>query len=361
MVQAKRYVFDCVIGLLVLVLCTALLNWWQDPAGAFSDDNVYESTAKALCEGKGLVISGNYDERAFIKSVVWQGDNDYDVVVLGSSRVMSIGDESVSKFGALRSLAVSGAALEDDVAIWHCYKKKMSSVPKVVIIDGAPWLFNKNSEETRWKNKLALDYVEALHDMGFSVVEADDYNRYKTLFSMMYTKESLKKLCTNKESVPIEIWDETENSYEDKQILHSDGSRIYSQKTLQGDADASARAYISGKVYHVEEYNNLDTERQKIFEKLVKDIQSKGTTVVIFLPPYHPIVYDYLKKEAKYSNVFAAERWYRSFAAENGVVIIGGYNPSSIGLDDKAFFDGMHMRRGAQGEYVKKALMNLNL
>ena len=66
MVQAKRYVFDCVIGLLVLVLCTALLNWWQDPAGAFSDDNVYESTAKALCEGKGLVISGNYDERAFI-------------------------------------------------------------------------------------------------------------------------------------------------------------------------------------------------------------------------------------------------------------------------------------------------------
>ncbi|WP_462332126.1 hypothetical protein, partial [Schwartzia sp. (in: firmicutes)] len=63
----------------------------------------------------------------------------------------------------------------------------------------------------------------------------------------------------------------------------------------------------------------------------------------------------------KYSNVFAAERWYRNFAAANGIVIIGGYNPSSIGLDNKAFFDGMHMRRGAQSEYVQKALTELNL
>ena len=354
MIDSKKYVFRCVAVVGVLIVCIVGLNWWQDPAGIFGNKNTYDGVAKASCEGKSLVVSGNYNERMFTKSVIECGSNDYDVLVLGSSRVMSIGEEYVNPHMKLRSLAVSGAVLEDDIAIWHNYLEHMATPPKIVIIDGAPWLFNSNSGETRWTPILAEDYRAGLNELGIDEeLDDDSLSRYRSLLSMKYTRESCKKIIHP--APPLDIWEKPDKS-EDSMIICGDGSRIYDRKTLSGDSDMMAKTYIKGDIYHVEGYEELDGKKQEIFTGFVKSIQSKGIKVVIFLSPYHPLVYDYLKQQDKYKNVFIAEQWFKDFAITNNVTLIGSYNPADMHLTGKDFFDGMHMQRESQGGYLRHTL-----
>lgn len=354
MINDKKYVFCCVGISLTIILSVALFNWWRDPVGIFGNDTTYEEMSKANCEGKSLVMSGNFNERLFVKNVIRNGTNDYDVIVLGSSRAMGIGEDGMPDDLRLRNFAVSGAVQEDDIAIWHCYTQKMEKLPKMLIIGVDPWLFNINNGESRWKNAFALEYSDGMRDLGLNCAVDNDYTQFSSLISIQYTKESLMKFF--KKDQTLAIWESQEKNDEERQIKYGDGSIAYSRKFYRENADESAKNYIKGKVYHLEDYDKLAENETDVFSAFVESMQSNGVQVIFFLPPYHPLVYDYLSKEQKYKCVLEAEQWYRDFASKKGITVIGGYNPASMGLTGKDFLDGMHTKRESVNEYLKMAL-----
>ena len=354
MINDKRYVLSCIWIGLTIIICVALFNWWQDPAGIFGNNTTYKEMAKANCDGKSLVMSGNFNERLFVKNVISYGANDYDVIVLGSSRAMGIGEEGVPNDLRLRNFAVSGAALEDDIAIWHSYTQNMEKLPKMLIIGVDPWIFNANNGETRWKNAFAVEYANAIRNLGFEYTLDNDYTQFSSLLSIQYTKESLMKMVKNNQT--LAVWESQEKNDEERQLKYSDGSIAYSRKFYREDANELAKNYIKDKVYQVEDFYTLAETKTETFSAFIEQMHSKGVQVVFFLPPYHPLVYDYLNEKEKYKCVFEAEKWYRDFAATNGITVIGSYNPASMGFTEKDFLDGMHTKREPVNEYLKMAL-----
>lgn len=354
MLNEKRYVCLC-IGIVAFVMsCIAGFNCWQDPADIFVGERRYMPMTKELHAGKSLVVASNYNERLFRKCVIATGSNDYAVVVLGSSRIMTIGEDCLPNAGRLINLGVSGGVLEDDMALWHCYQKNMKDKPKMIIIGIDPWLLNRHNEEIRWQKHLTDDYVAAAHELGFSRKVKANNEGYAQLVSKKYTQESWKK-WRNKIQ-PLEVWTQAENSDEKRTLIYPDGSLEYGRSVYKVDSDDAARKYVEGKVYYIENYKGLDNEWQMEFIAFVQSLQQQGIKVVFYFPPYHPIVYEYLSQTEKYECVFLAEDWFRKFARKNNIDIIGSYNPVNMGLDGTAFFDGMHLKRYALKEFMRKCV-----
>lgn len=340
----KRYVFECIGIVITLIFCIIIFNYWQDSADIFSNEKIYRSEAIASCSGESLIVSGNYNERLFIKSVLKYGINDYDVLVFGSSRAMFIGEKEMPVKLHLRNLAVSGGSLYDDIAIWHAYVENEKKTPQMVVIGVDPWIFNHNNGETRWKETLFDEYAAAMKNWGLTQQEKRNFDIYKSLLSISYTRESIKKLFTDMQ--PLAVLENQESVTDGKQIMYADGSHEYSKSDEYGTgSEEKAKKYIGGKVYQLEEYDVLDDKLKNDFSVFIKNIQDRGIKVVFFLPPYHPIVYEYLSREAKYRKVLEAEQWFKDYARENGIVVVGSYDPKAIGLDGDAFIDGMHMKR----------------
>ncbi len=59
--------------------------------------------------------------------------------------------------------------------------------------------------------------------------------------------------------------------------------------------------------------------------------------------PYHPLVYDYIKNTPKYSVVKDVESYINKYAIENGIDVIGSYDPTYLKLESENFYDGMHL------------------
>lgn len=139
-------------------------------------------------------------------------------------------------------------------------------------------------------------------------------------------------------------------------IRYTDGSIEYNldfrDRSVQ-EADEDARMYVSGAIYQIENYNELSRENCLLLEKMVEYLQTKETEVIFYLPPYHPIVYDYIKRNKDYEMVLEAETYFRSLAKEKGIDIYGSYDPGRMDCTEDDFLDGMHMRRRDEGKAWK--------
>ena len=66
---------------------------------------------------------------------------------------------------------------------------------------------------------------------------------------------------------------------------------------------------------------------------------------MFLLVPYHPYVYEYLSNSNEYKIVLNVESYFRAVSAKNNIPLFGSYNPKTCGLDEKDFYDEMHLKR----------------
>ena len=128
-------------------------------------------------------------------------------------------------------------------------------------------------------------------------------------------------------------------------MICPDGTHIPSAEARAKDAEPLARKYISGNVYSLGKYEELDVALQTEIKAFISYLQAQGIEVVLYLTPYHPLVYSYLRDSEKYKIVLDAEKYFREVAAEYELTIVGSYDPERCGLSNEDFLDGMHMRR----------------
>ena len=127
----------------------ALVNYLVDPGHIYSSsyiEDVVEGARRGLC----VTNVGNMDERIFKKKLieVYKG-KEFDFLVIGSSRVMTISEDCLNG-GTLLNLGVSGSKLEDMIALCQiCKENEVTNIE--TLKKGAKYIEKQNgrTEELR--------------------------------------------------------------------------------------------------------------------------------------------------------------------------------------------------------------------
>jgi hypothetical protein len=342
MKEGKRFISIFMAATMSLLLSIAIFNYSMDPLSVFSESANKSSEyklAKLLTEHANI-ISTNMDERKFIKARVNLEPVEFNpnIIIVGSSRVMQIGNHILNK--NIFNLGVSGATIEDEVAILDIATKKFN--PNILSIGVDPWIFNEASGQTRWQT-LSKEYEQALSNLD---IDSNDKNitkkkNYEQLIGYAYTKESFsyfyKKFISRNKNEIIEYID-SDQPLADKDIIRRDGSRVYNLKYATQNEDLIIRDSKTWINYSMESYYYSD-KREEIFEAILEKY-NQHYEIILFKTPYHPSAYKAFIEN--YSILLEIENKLKSIAKEKNVRIIGSYNPDDVGCLGSEFYDGAH-------------------
>jgi Acyltransferase family len=296
-----------------------------------------ESKAAIELASADAVYSPNMDERVFINSRIHVETMRPDTIVLGSSRIMQVGEHNYSH--KVLNLGVSGASVEDDLTIAYLATRKFT--PTTLIISADPWLFNKNSGQTRWKSLLG-DYADALSFINIPVTgkststEAGKAPPFLKIYSSIYTAINNQALVAGNDAS------------ETRDKIRRDGSRVYNTEYSQRSQQEIASEFQNLLYYAMNDYEFSSDSYEK-FARFI-DVFSKKYTIVLILSPYHPKLYARIKTERPI--YLEIESFFRDFSNTHNVTIIGSYDPERVDCQETEFYDGMHPKDSCLGKIL---------
>lgn len=335
-----------IISLPVLILLFTV-NYFGD-AGKIFDSEYEKEMAEILMNGSYVTNISNYDERVFQKELINRMNNAPEILILGSSRTMLINSTYFPNQTFFNN-SVSGASIEDLIALFQIYKER-NILPRKLIIGIDPWLLNENNGQTRWKS-LEYFYNKYNKKADFSLAKNSSY-KYSELFSLSYFQASIKALpkLFSGTSEPIA----TQEKYNETNTKLSDGSLVYRadyRNATQNVINSKIDGYIAGNIYSIENFETISDDIWTEFQDFIATLRKEHISIEFFLSPYAPIVYDKIAKE--YSNVLQTESLIINFANDKGIKVNGSFNPYNLQFDETYFYDGMHCKEKGIQEILK--------
>lgn len=338
------------IGIIILIISIiSVFNYKIDSLGLFGNSNYLSHAAKTLANGKMIAGLKDYDDRLFQELIIKNLQVKNDVIAIGSSRIMQLRkrfflEDRINFFNH----SVSGASLEDYIAIVGAYELIHGYLPSTVVLGIDPWVFNKYSGQNRWKtlSKYYNYEIEKIYNKKQNTTGNINTTKWKQLINYDYTISNIKffkTLLKNKDKT-FYITDTIDI---DDSIKEVDGSIHYPYKSRNPNYDEvkkTAISYTKGEVYSLTKYTTLSN--RELFEDFIKYLQSKKVNVILFLPPYNPITYDLLIANEKYKYIQKAEQYLFTHASKQNITVKGSFNPHKYSFTNKDFFDGMHGHDG---------------
>lgn len=335
----KKFILKLIMALAPILLFVISVNYFGDAAKLFSKD--YEKKiADQIIEGKNVTNINNYNERLLNKYLINNSLFCPDILVIGSSRVMLL-NTSDFKEQTFFNNGVSGASIQDLLAIYEMYEQK-KCLPKKIIIGLDPWTLNINNGQSRWMtlNQEYFILYNQLTNKNIVTEEEHIESKYFQLVSPSYFKGSLKKILLAS-SEPIAT-----NTKINKTFTRLvDGSITYDleyRSATPDEIEKKAEDYISGDIYSIEKFDKLSPEIKFLLEKFIEHLRNNHIEISIFLAPYHPKIYSFVAKSEKYSQIIESEIYYRDLGLKYGIEVIGSFNPNRLNMDGSYFYDGMH-------------------
>lgn len=326
--------------IIIIIPIIGAFNYYIDSLGILKKNSYLDDAAKDLVRGNIIAGLQNCDERIFRKRIITNLDRKIEWVAIGSSRIMQLRERMfLSEKGKFQNYSVSGASLEDYLALLQVHYNKFNSFPKNIILGIDPWIFNKNNRQNRFMS-LYAEYSQFLDNIGINI-QKNKENNIKKIFSLEYTKENIL-FIKNNISTNLKGYYLVDTINTDDYLREPDGSIQYKFKTRNPNFEVvkkKALSYASGNVYSIENFSVLSYK--KIFDKFIEFLIHKKIKIYFYLPPYNPYTYDILM-DRKYYVVNEVEKYLNKFAKEHNIKVIGSYNPHRLGLRNKNFFDGMH-------------------
>ena len=337
------------LNFIPLICLVGICNYLVDPANLFRE---YErGIGEILLAGKNVANVLNCDERLVQHYVVDGLRRKNYAVVVGSSRTLQIGGD-LFPGRTFFNHSVSGAVIEDDLAVYQMYREK-NLLPSVMILGLDPWLLNKNHGQSRWKSVAGycrrIDRELAVCTTGpdFSRMVGWIPDRYWELFSIAYFQASLKKLASG-ESTRQE-YRATALDAADCPVKLADGSYVYGREFRGRGREAvrrEARAYVAEEpVYSLGNFQGIDAATLGRLDAFLGMLKRDKVTVTLFLSPYHPETYAFLRGNVRYRIVAEVEQVYRQLADRHKLRLLGSFDPATAGLDEDDFYDAMHVKR----------------
>lgn len=332
--------------LLPLPLFVVFVNYKQDPANLFKGGKYETELSAHLQQGNNVTNILNYDERNFQKINIKSLSSCPETLALGSSKTLMINSEMLNSKSFYNG-SLSAGCMEDMLSVFQLFDKK-NCTPKQVIIGLDPWLLNEFNRMDRWEKfgdeyaaflaKLELKDDYPVHQKG----SVSDYENYLELLSLSYFQQSVvdwlrgvdTKLKTSKAPTNVMATKRPDGSY-----MYESSYRDRTPEQVTRNAESEIAA-VPIKGFH--DFTRLSPKYKTIFEKFIDYLQAKNIKVVLFMAPYHPIVYDFFKKDPFYNIVFTADTYFRQLAKKKGLTCIGNLDPKVYDLSNSDFYDGVH-------------------
>src|SRR5579872_3887027 len=130
--------FSCLLFFICLILA---FNYYYDGGNQFFYKQKFEKKlTDALSVKNDVLICNNYDTRSFKKKILAKMTSRPKILILGSSRTMSIRHDFFNNT-SFYNASVPSATLEDDIGFYYIYQKK-GWKPDILVIGLDQWILN---------------------------------------------------------------------------------------------------------------------------------------------------------------------------------------------------------------------------
>lgn len=361
LVRAGRFVLKWIILAVVIAFKLALLlpiplfllyySWSVDRNGWFQGEQYEREVAAAMLEGSAISHFEKMEEREITKLYVQNLEAAPASAAIGSSRILQL-NRSLMKDDTFVNAGMIGAEAADVMSSYYLFDRA-DRLPGTVVFGIDPWIFSGSEDANTFKRVDMEMYNEFLYyglghtDVDVASVE-ENMTFWTALISPAFFRENLDYYLQNKETGTRPTVVEGNLYQQDTDVKMPDGSVLYSVVTRNVTAEEAAQLAaeaISYSLVNCEYFYELDGTQCALFDEFVQYMQGKGSQVVFFLSPYHPVVYSkVLEQPERYSGFFQVESYVRQYAAQHGIPVYGSYDPLACGCDENDFFDGWHVR-----------------
>ncbi len=346
-------------GLLVTVPLALLLitvNYRVDGSAVLRGDKFELEVAQAWLSDKAV---GNFtnaiNERSVMRLYVENLNQPLDTLVLGSSRAMQITAASTGAEGYFFNAGMTGADRKDILSTFYLFDRA-DKLPENLVIAVDPWIFFDSEEALNFRSddNLYREFLSQRLGMETEYTPEDQSVRRKALTSPAYFQENIQYFYSDhsEEERPTILANRMDDLDED--IRLADGTQWYSasvRNASQDQVDHNALEVANVDYAQLYGFTDVDEELLRQFQAFISYAVNRGVNVTLVLTPFHPIYWDMLSVNPDYSGVQQAEQAMRNLAAQQGVLLVGSYNPTDANVSNEDFYDGLHIRRESICKY----------
>jgi len=313
----------------------------------FSHKGSDETRMAKLLAKNEAVFSTSINERIFIKKRIIYENYEPEVLVIGSSRIMQLGENELDK--KTLNLSVSGASIEDQIAITEMALEKFN--PKIIYLAADPWLFNAYSNQKRWKS-IETDYHQAILNINLWNKEKYNFNKKKLIndndkISNLKLDENILEKVYNKLNVnsnfplPAKI-----KPTEHKDLILRDGKRVYNLRFQNQKLQKNIIMYSNIKNY---KYSASQFENYDNFLGYLKNYHKKE--VILVLTPYYNPSYELTVREIP--SYLEIENKFVNLAVKHKIKVLGSYDSKLTNCKNSEFYDNMHPKDVCMKKLIK--------
>lgn len=353
--NGKKWLKVFIVLSFLFVGSAGVLNYYIDSLGLVNKKGFLNKAAHDLLEKKYLIGLKNYNERLFNQKVILSMNSKVETLVLGSSRSMLIRHRNLPFLtDSFFNASVSNGIFGDILNLLFVYEKKFDELPRNIIINIDPWLFNMNNPERRYLETKEY-YIQMLNKINIDTnsMKYSSKNNFSKIFSLEYLKTNLRFILNSYREGYKGYYVANKLDSVNLPIKEPDGSIHYpneSNSRTVNEIQLSSNKWIKNNISQFTKYNEIGNK--DIFENMLKYLINNNVNVIISLSPFEPSVYNELIQ--KHPLIKESEKYIKSLPY--GIKVIGSYSPYKYTKKSNDFTDYMH----AKENIINKILKEIN-
>lgn len=334
--------------ILPLLFMVGAVNWYVD-SYAYLRITYDEIGTKMIEETKnvvGLEESG-FDDRSLLLAALKQQKEAKEIIVIGSSRVLNF-DHTMFGTDSFYNAGLSESTIYDMCAVTGILVQD-GKLPETMIIGVDSFLFNTAHNNDRWMAlESYVNYMETILDEkeneNMPVPGKNTGKSFEKWLSLDYFRYNITCIPERKRfSVSY-----TDDWKTEQYIKHYDGSIGYQRELRDGNAEdvieLTKQAMEEHVVYRMTDYKEIDEESMRMLSALIDYLQDQGVEVILYLPPYSPMMYDYIEAEEDFRITLEIEEKMLQLASLKQISLYGSYSPEKSGLEMTDLYDVYHVK-----------------
>lgn len=333
--------------LLPLLLFIGWVNWHVDSYALLRV--TYDDIAAQMAAGRHVegLEDSDYNDRNLLAARIKAMDEAPQVMILGSSRVYTF-DHTMFGTDSFYNAGLSEATIYDLLAVTGIAVKE-DKLPRTVVIGVDAFLFNTSHDNEKWKELESYANYMSLTMNGKLSPElahphTDTGRDWKKTLSLDYFRYNVT-LLPEKKRFAVAYTDEwVTEGY----LKHSDGSVSYQRKLREvnaADVEEMTRQSMEEQVvYRMTDYAKIDEGHFQRLSWLIDYLREAGVEVILYLPPYSPMMYNYIESETAFQITLMVEEKVKNLAREKGIALYGSYDPAGCGLAMTDLYDVYHVK-----------------
>lgn len=354
-----------ILFILPLLFMVAAVNWYVDSYAYLRTtyDQIGEQMAVNSMNVLGLEES-DFNDRNLLLACMKKQTEPKEVIVAGSSRVMNF-DHTMFATDSFYNTGLSESTIYDLLAV-TAILEQTGQIPDRMIIGVDAFLFNASHNNDRWMD--LEDYVAYMESQFADAGYLEDDLTVKgtvdgTTASKNIQNPQINTGRDNSKWLSLDYFrynvtllpehkcfavDYTKDWEAEQYLKHYDGSIAYERSLREVDAgeveELTRQSIEEHVVYRMTDFQEIDEQSMELFSALIDYLQDCGVEVMLYLPPYSPMMYNYIESEEQYHITFEVEERIKELASDKQVALYGSYDPADCELEMTDLYDIYHVK-----------------